>query len=95
MGSVIVLSAKKEPRRGEENPNPCKSRIYRDFYFGRNAEKGIEKQVIRSSLVLKESTPAFRRMIAKAYARYTSNPSIAEISMDPGRVGHSAGKHCL
>ena len=25
--------------------NPCKSRIYRDFYFGRNAEKGIEKQV--------------------------------------------------
>lgn len=25
--------------------NPCKSRIYRDFYFGRNAEKGIEKRV--------------------------------------------------
>ena len=25
--------------------NPCKSRIYRDFYFGQNAEKGIEKQV--------------------------------------------------
>ena len=25
--------------------NPCKSRIYRDFYFGRNAKKGIEKRV--------------------------------------------------
>ena len=25
--------------------NPCKSRIYRDFYFGQNAEKGIEKRV--------------------------------------------------
>ena len=27
--------------------NPCKSRIYRDFYFGRNA-KNFGKQVIRS-----------------------------------------------
>ena len=25
--------------------NPCKSRIYRDFYLGQNAEKGIEKRV--------------------------------------------------
>ena len=25
--------------------NPCKFVIYRDFYFGRNAEKGIEKRV--------------------------------------------------
>ena len=25
--------------------NPCKSRIYRDFYFSQDAEKGIEKRV--------------------------------------------------
>ena len=42
-GSNPLLSAK---TKSKTEANPCKSRIYRDFYFGRNAEKSIEKQVI-------------------------------------------------